>query len=150
MNHAPGTPETTDGLTTLALLIGEWRLSRRIVHSDGEEDRFEGTCTFTRTGPRLIQTETGTLRTPHGSFDATRRYVWTEADGQAQVFFDDMRPFHAIALGVPRPEAIHLCPPDRYAVAYDFSTWPVWHSTWTVEGPRKDYLMTNRFAPAES
>lgn len=110
---------------------------------------MQGTCTFTRSGPRLIQDERGFLETGEGRFEATRRYVWTEAQGRLDVHFDDMRPFHSIPLGVARPETTYLCPPDRYSVSYDFSRWPDWQSTWTVEGPRKSYVMTNRFSPAD-
>ena len=134
---------------SLWALAGRWRLSRRIVHSDGREDVLEGTCTFTRSGPRLIQDERGLLETGEGRFEATRRYVWSETNGRLDVHFDDVRPFHSIPLGVARPETTYLCPPDRYSVAYDFSRWPDWQSTWTVEGPRKRYVMTNRFSPAD-
>ena len=143
-------PEPADqpGLTSLSRLLGDWSLSRRITHADGQEDRLEGICRFERSGPRVHQTERGILETSAGRFEATRCYVWTENAGRIDVYFDDMRPFHSITLGVLRTETTHLCPPDRYAVAYDFSAWPLWQSTWTVEGPRKDYVMTNRFSPA--
>jgi len=137
------------GLNTLWSLAGRYRLERRIVHDDGCEDRLSGTCTFTRAGPRLIQEESGTLETAEGRFEATRRYVWTEAQGRLEVYFEDMRPFHSIPLGVHRPETTYLCPPDRYAVAYDFTGWPDWESRWTVEGPRKGYVMTNRLTRDE-
>ncbi len=128
-------------------LVGDWSLSRRIVHGDGREDRFEGRCVFSKSGPRLIQYESGVLETAEGRFEGTRRYVWTEGAGQLQVHFEDMRPFHSVPLGVQRPEATYLCPPDRYGVSYDFTRWPDWESVWQVEGPRKDYVMTNRFMP---
>ena len=137
-----------NGPTSLWSLAGKWSLSREMIHSSGEVDRFEGNATFTRTGPRLIQDETGTLTTPSGSFTATRRYVWTERGGRLEVSFDDMRPFHTIPLGEVRPETVHLCDPDRYQVAYDFSDWPRWRTVWTVEGPRKDYVMKSRYLPA--
>ncbi len=66
-----------------------------------------------------------------------------------EVSFADMRPFHSIPLGEINPEATHLCPPDRYHVAYDFCGWPNWQTIWTVEGPRKDYRMESRFTPKE-
>lgn len=132
------------GLNTLWALIGQFRLERRIVHADGREDRLSGTCKFSRAGPRLIQAEAGALETTEGRFEATRRYVWSEDQGRLDVHFEDMRPFHSIPLGVDRPETTYLCPPDRYNVAYDFTGWPDWQSTWTVEGPRKDYVMVNR------
>lgn len=96
---------------------------------------------------RLVQDETGHLETAGGRFEATRRYVWTENNGQLDVYFDDMRPFHSVPLGAERPETVHLCPPDRYHVAYDFSAWPAWKAVWTVEGPRKGYRMVSSYAP---
>lgn len=135
------------GPASLWSFTGTWTLSRIITHAAGEADRFDGQANFTRAGPRLIQDETGVLTTRAGSFNATRRYVWAERAGRLEVSFDDMRPFHAIPLGELRPETVHLCDPDRYHVAYDFSDWPRWRSVWTVEGPRKDYVMDSTFVP---
>ena len=136
------------GPASLWAFAGTWTLSRRIVHADGEEDRFEGQAVFARSGPKLIQDETGVLETPSGRFSATRRYIWAEQGGRLEISFDDMRPFHTIPLGEAWPRTIHLCDPDRYHVAYDFSDWPRWRTVWTVEGPRKAYVMESTFAPA--
>ena len=137
------------GPGSLWALVGAWSLAREICHSDGRIDRFNGNCRFTRSGPRLLQDEDGWLETSEGRFQATRRYVWAEADGRLDVHFDDMRPFHSIPLGASHPETVHLCPPDRYQVTYDFSEWPRWTTTWTVEGPRKAYEMRSRFIPED-
>ena len=137
------------GPRSLWALAGNWMLWREIRHADGRVDRLEGACTFTRSGPRLLQDETGWLETAQGRFQATRRYVWAEAQGRLDVHFEDMRPFHTIPLGEDQPETVHLCPPDRYQVAYDFTDWPRWRTLWSVEGPRKSYEMESRFAPAE-
>ena len=67
--------------------------------------------------------------------------------GFLNVYFADMRPFHSVPLGVEAPEAVHLCPPDRYQVTYDFGAWPGWRSVWQVEGPMKDYVMTTDYSP---
>jgi len=138
------------GLASLASLEGVWSLDRIVRHSDGREDVFSGTSTFLRSGPRLVQNEDGML-TPAGSrtpLKATRTYIWTQNDNQIDVMFDDMRPFHRFQTGVDAVNATHLCPPDRYEVAYDFAGFPRWSSTWTVEGPRKAYKMTNLFVRA--
>lgn len=136
------------GIASLWALAGNWTLSREISHEDGRVDRLEGACTFKRSGPRLIQDEQGTLVTADGQFEATRRYIWREEGGRLDVFFADMRPFHSIPQNIDRPETTYLCPPDRYQVSYDFSQWPEWKSVWRVEGPRKDYTMTNVYSPA--
>ncbi len=137
------------GPGTLWALIGHWSLDRAIHHKDGRIDRLKGTCVFTRSGPRLLQDESGWLETPEGRFQASRRYVWAASEGLLEVSFADMRPFHSIPLGERSPETVHLCPPDRYHVAYDFADWPNWQTIWTVEGPRKDYRMKSYFSPQE-
>ena len=129
------------GPASLWAFTGAWTIEREIRHADGRADRLTGTCRFTRSGPRLLQDETGWLETAEGRFQASRRYVWAEKAGRLEVYFQDMRPFHSIPIGVVRPETVHLCPPDRYEVHYDFSEWPDWRTVWTVEGPRKSYLM---------
>ncbi|NNE80311.1 MAG: trigger factor [Silicimonas sp.] len=133
------------GLSSLWALNGEWHLSRRIVHGDGSTATLEGKAVFARSGPRLIQDETGILTLDGSELEATQRYVWERAGPLLQVYFSDMRPFHAIPLNVVAPEAVHLCAPDRYEVAYDFENWPFWRSVWRVEGPRKDYVMTTTY-----
>ena len=149
MAASPPISTPRDGLTSLSRLHGRWRLSREVRHGDGRIDRLRGSCTFTRSGPRLIQDERGTLETAEGRFEAARRYVWTESNGWLHIHFADMRPFLAIPMNVARPETTYLCPPDRYAVTFDFGLWPDWQSVWTVEGPRKSYVMTSRFSPEE-
>lgn len=135
------------GLTSLASLLGRWAIARDIRHSDGTSARMHGQCTFAKVGPRVVQEETGTLETPAGQFAASRRYVWAEEAGMLAVYFEDMRPFHSVALNLAEQSTVHLCPPDRYHVRYDFTDWPRWSSLWTVEGPRKDYEMETRFSP---
>jgi hypothetical protein len=148
----PGNKEAggMTGLASLAALEGRWHLARRIVNADGSEAALEGTTVFRRAGLRLIQEEEGWLRLPGGgaALRATRRYLWTVDKARLDVFFEDNRPFHSVPLGVDRPEAAHFCDPDRYAVAYDFTGWPLWRSVWRVEGPRKDYVMTSDYRPA--
>ena len=135
-----------DGLTSLWDLEGHWRLSRRITHDDGRVDTMEGTADFVRSENQLFQTETGMLEVNEHRMEARQRYVWTATKCQLQVFFADLRPFHTFPLGEARPKAEHFCAPDKYHVHYDFTPWPNWKSTWTVEGPRKAYVMTSIFS----
>ena len=100
-------------------------------------------------GQQLIQDETGRLALGGQSFAASRRYIWQEAGDVLEVLFDDLRPFHSIPAGAGRHEATHLCGPDRYDVAYDFTQWPRWRSVWQVQGPKKDYKMTSDYTRAE-
>lgn len=133
------------GLPSLWALEGRWQLTRVIHHGDGRVDRLAGQAVFTRSGRRLILDETGILTVGDQALEARQTYIWTEADRRIDVFFHDLRPFHSVPLGDPAPETVHLCPPDRYQVAYDFAQWPDWSATWQVEGPRKDYDMVSRY-----
>ncbi len=133
---------------SLAAFEGRWRLDRVIRQADGPEGRLKGHATFTRGGPgTLVCDEEGEMQLGTAPpLRATRRYLWRSGGGGIEVSFDDNRPFHGFTLGVAAPTAIHICPPDRYEVAYDFADWPIWRATWTVEGPRKAYVMTSRYA----
>ena len=133
-------------LTSLWDLESRWHLSRRITHGDGRIDTMAGTVDFVRSDQRLFQNETGILEVNEHRLEARQSYVWTETQDQLQVFFADFRPFHTLPLRQATPEAKHNCPPDKYHVRYDFTLWPNWKSTWTVEGPRKTYVMTSIFS----
>lgn len=135
------------GLGTLAALEGEWALSREIAHADGARHVFRGTARFHWQGGHLVQDEEGALSGLPGGGEvrATRRYLWREADGLAEILFDDLRPFHAFPLDRERPGATHHCDPDIYHVAYDFDLPRAWRARWSVEGPRKSYVMDSRF-----
>lgn len=139
------------GPQSLWAFEGVWRLDRRIEHAGGQGNaRLSGSARFLRSGRALIHEETGTLEIDGiagPGMQAARRFLWRAEAGWIEVSFKDGRPFHAFPLGVHDPEATHLCSPDRYAVGYDFSRWPVWKSIWRVTGPRKDYQMTSHFIP---
>jgi hypothetical protein len=131
---------------------GRWRLDRRIEHASGQGNAtLQGETLFSRSGQTLVQEEVGRLRIDGASgagLQAERRYLWRTERGWIAISFADGRPFHAVPLGVVDPEATHLCSPDRYEVRYDFGNWPEWTTFWRVTGPRKDYVMTSRYAPA--
>lgn len=137
------------GLPAFGALDGCWRVTRSIRHAGGGTDRFAGETRFTRAGARILQDEDGWLTLASGArLRATRRYLWMRREGGAECLFPDGRPFHSLPFGVARPETTYLCPPDRYAAAYDFTRWPEWRVTWTVEGPAKDYVMESRMVRA--
>jgi len=129
------------GLSSLWALEGRWLLTRKITHSTNVQNHFTGEAHFDRSGPRLIQTETGQLSVADQSLEAKQRYFWEAKGRLLNVYFSDLRPFHSIPLNAAHPSTVHLCDPDRYEVAYDFSAWPQWETRWCVEGPRKDYVM---------
>ncbi len=136
--------------TELVDFEGIWQISRQIEDALGAQSgRFAGTAEIAPFDDRHRYSETGilTLETG-GAFAAERRYLWRDAGpGRIAAFFEDGRPFHEIALG-GAAEATHHCPPDTYRVAYDFRAWPLWHATWHVTGPKKDYRMISTFRRA--
>ena len=126
----------------LADFAGLWQINRKIDDKTGlGAGTLIGEARFLRDGAGYRYAETGTLcfaRQP--PMEARQSYLWRE-DGQGiAVLFPDGRPFHSF---VPddQPIAAHWCDPDQYDVAYAFSAWPDWQSTWRVKGPRKDYEM---------
>lgn len=125
---------------------GVWQLVRRIEdRAAGRSGGFEGRARLTRDGGDLRYHEEGCLSLPGADpMRAERRYVWSP-DGQGiAVRFEDGRAFHWFSL-TDGPEARHACDPDTYLVRYDFASWPVWRTTWTVTGPRKDYTMVSDY-----
>ena len=139
------TKNETRGLGSLWALEGRWSLTREVRHADGRIDRLEGEAIFQRSGPKLVQDETGLLTVGNQTLEAKQRYIWEAAGPLLNVYFADLRPFHTVALNARTHKAVHLCPPDRYEVAYDFADWPRWRAVWQVEGPRKDYRMTSKY-----
>ena len=137
------------GLTSLASLEGRWRCTRRIVHENGDENTYEGTTVFLRSGPRLIQNEDGllTMSPSQPALRATRKFIWTLERDRLECAFEDNRLFHTVPLNTAQPETTYLCPPDRYHVAYDFSDMRNWQAIWRVEGPKKAYAMTSTYTP---
>ncbi|PRX29760.1 hypothetical protein SAMN05216257_11021 [Meinhardsimonia xiamenensis] len=136
------------GWKELEDFAGRWRLAREIEDfAAGHVVRFSGEALFApEEGGALALTEEGTLTLPGATpLKASRRYLWRAGQGGAiEVLFADGRPFHVIAPGA-KPEAEHLCPPDHYRVAYDFTGWPDWRAVWRVRGPRKDYRMQSLY-----
>ncbi|MDR9484043.1 MULTISPECIES: DUF6314 family protein [Sediminimonas] len=135
-------------MIALSDFIGEWRLTRRIVHDSGQEARFCGQARFkAQADGALLLCEVGTLHVPgQGEFAATRRYLWRPGNaGTIDVQFDDGRPFHRFDPNAGDSGDRHWCDPDSYAVRYDFSHWPEWSARWRVEGPHKAYIMYSRY-----
>lgn len=123
---------------TLDQFEGTWSFERRINHENAPPAAASGQAVFSPDGIGLRYDETGTLRLNDGPpMTATRSYLW-RADGV--VLFEDGRDFHCIPHG--DADATHLCGADTYGVRYDFSTWPIWTSRWSVTGPKKSYVMT--------
>ena len=131
----------------LMKFAGRWSLSRQIDdrHSGGT-GTLTGVADFTPEGDRLLYSETGQLRIGDAPpMEATRRYIWRAAEDRIEVLFDDGRPFHFFTASGQGEGTDHLCGADLYRVSYDFTNWPEWSAQWTVQGPRKDYVMMSRY-----
>ncbi|MEM7295720.1 MAG: DUF6314 family protein [Pseudomonadota bacterium] len=119
-----------------------WLLKREITQTRGRPARFDG---LARVNRRWTYLEWGNLEVDGADYTAGRRYQWAPVEGGFDISFEDGAPFHEMRFA--RPVAQHFCAPDDYQVVYDFSDWPKWRSTWTVSGPRKDYVMSSLYAP---
>ncbi|QDL91840.1 trigger factor [Paroceanicella profunda] len=131
-----------------ARFLGHWQVDRHVHDLDAARTgRFEGRASFSPVPGGLLYEEMGTLRLGGLAMRAARRYLYRFPEGgEVRVYFDDGRFFHAFDPGAARAEALHLCPPDRYEVAYLFGPDPHdWRSEWRVEGPRKDYRLVTRY-----
>ncbi|WP_118134038.1 DUF6314 family protein [Oceanicella sp. SM1341] len=132
-----------------ARFLGHWRVDRHVHDLDSARTgRFEGRASFSPVPGGLLYEEDGTLSLAGLTMRATRRYIYRFPGGdEVQVYFEDGRFFHAFEADARRAEALHLCPPDRYEVAYVFGPDPDrWQCEWRVEGPRKDYRLVTRYS----
>lgn len=135
----------------LADFTGTWTLIREIEDRRiGTDGTLSGQVTIRGTATDCTYDETGLLRLGSAQpLTATRRYIWVEPGPETiEVRFADGRFFHRIDLRHPAAQAAHACAPDRYAVRYDFTAWPLWRSEWHVRGPHKNYRMTSAYRPA--
>ena len=146
---------TVNSPHTLDDFAGRWTLTRKIIQRNGDVFTFSGEAEFSslegsvqKEKSGLAYYEKGEVTAPNESVMlAERRYFWQQPQtGLFEVLFDDKRYFHSFS--ATNPNAEHLCGDDNYVVRYDFTTWPVWRSTWQVIGPRKDYTMVSEYSPA--
>jgi len=122
---------------------GGWQITRQIDQVAGPDAQFEGEALWAPDPAGLIYTENGWLtvaRQPQ--MRAERSYRW---DVDLCVHFLDGQFFHQVPpLG---GDTSHWCDPDQYDVSYDFTTWPDFQVTWTVNGPAKSYRSTTQYSP---
>lgn len=135
---------------TLDDFAGVWTLTRRIEdHLTCTMSQFDGLARLTPCDGGLSYAEEGILLMPgQPPIRAERRYLWIKKDAEVAVFFEDGRPFHSFLPDADTAKAAHWCDPDQYDVSYDFGAWPQWSCAWRVGGPRKNYTLISRFAPA--
>ncbi len=129
---------------------GRWRLNRRIRDDrSGRDGRLRGMASFAPRGATLLYREWGELTMGGVAMAAEQSHFWRQEGTRICVVFNDGRPFHCFEPGVATPSARHDCAPDIYDVSYDLGGWPEWRAEWRVRGPRKDYVMTSAYMPAD-
>ncbi|MGH1578062.1 DUF6314 family protein [Planktotalea sp.] len=131
--------------------VGRWNIARVIddKHAGGQA-HFAGTALIACKDKDWVYSETGVLEISGiAPMQAERTYLWRPDDAGFDIFFDDKRFFHRFDLD-QESQARHWCDPDQYEVQYDLSKWPSWQSTWIVLGPKKNYVLKNRYSLSET
>ncbi len=121
--------------------IGLWTVRRRLVDHLGHAHlRFAGQA---RIEADAI-TETGELRSDHGTTEARRLYrLSMDADG-VDVLFPNGSEF--VRLGLSASQSVrHHCGDDLYEGRFVFRSRDCWIEFWRVSGPRKRYASLTRY-----
>jgi hypothetical protein len=135
------------GSTLRDYLKGSWRIDREISdRRSASIARFAGKCDFSRLSDGLSYAEAGLLTVDGREHEATQTNRW-EVTGEetAIVYFADDKPFHNVHVRMNAAVVEHWCAPDEYRGNYIFESASIWHLTWRVTGPRKDYTACSRF-----
>ena len=128
---------------------GVWQLKRSIKDFTGASDgHFKGQARLWRSLDGLAYHEEGMLSLGDaGALKAERKYFWQiQVPARVEVYFEDGRFFHAFNPNENHWQAEHICAPDHYRVAYEFSGNAQWQSVWDVTGPRKSYCMISNYS----
>ena len=127
-------------------LRGNWSVKRRIEDLLAKQDNwFTGEAQFVGTGVGLNYTEAGRLSVGDALIEAKQTYQWHCQANGATVYFDPYREFHSFVIKGQSASAHHLCGDDQYDGRYHFPAADAWQLTWTVKGPRKNYISTTNY-----
>lgn len=133
---------------------GRWQLDRLVTNAVGPDMTLTGWAEFRPHEGGLMLIESGTLQVAgQPSMQGEQRYIWRQEGAEIATFFADERPFFRFTPTVSPTDhiaAAHWCSPDQYDVVMEFAHWPDWQATWTVKGPRKDYVMRSHYRRAVS
>lgn len=134
----------------LSAFEGCWQLDRLVKNAVGPDMALKGEALFAPQDGGVLLTERGTLQVAgQPPMQGEQRYIWRQSGAEIATFFADGRAFFRFS-PVGQVAAAHWCSPDQYDVVMDFTDWPQWQATWTVKGPRKDYVMTSTYRRAAS
>lgn len=140
-------------------LLGAWTASRTLEdRRAGVTGTFIGTLTFSPVSetddvacrdagtPVLVTSqEEGTLTMPGlPATPARRAHRWRITGADAEVAFEDGRPFHRLDLGAGADEPDHWCAPDQYSGTFTAISPSEMEWVWRVTGPAKDLVLTTR------
>lgn len=124
---------------------GSWKLDRLVTNAVGPDMTLTGEAHFGRQDGGLLLIERGTLQMAgQPAMEGEQRYLWRQMGDQIATYFADGRDFFRFT-PTGQIAAAHWCSPDQYDVVMDFTRWPLWQATWTVKGPRKDYVMRSTY-----
>ena len=128
--------------------LRRWTIERNIFDAlTGQQVVFTGVADISDGADHWLYRESGQLKMGTApSMTAERCYLWRAGEDGVDVYFEDGRFFHRMALA-GAAKAAHWCDPDQYDVSYEFTDWPVWRATWAVSGPRKNYTMRSIYKP---
>jgi Family of unknown function (DUF6314) len=131
-----------------AFLAGTWRIARRVRDRRlTESGSLAGTACFTPIPGGLRYDEQGLLRFGAYLGEVTGHYRFmTCGPGAMSVHFADGRLFHRLDLSSGLAEVAHDCAPDQYLGRYRALGPHSWTLAWRVHGPRKDMLISTRYA----
>ena len=134
----------------LQYFIGEWELKREIESfGDGE-----GKAIFrqeTANISELYYEEEVMFVTPTSQIEGTRKYKYAEIDknSEIEVYFNDGpdlgKVFLRLSFSNSKAKCQHLCGEDIYDATYTIKSRSEFLTEYRVVGPRKDYLIRNRY-----
>lgn len=139
----------------LAFLAGTWRVERELRDGD-RTGHFTGRAEFrpesdSNHADDWLHVEDGVMDWGEVSREAGRTLRMTpHADGTAEVFFADGRPFHTLDLRTGRWTAVHPCAADLYEGTFTVVSPDEWHLRWDVRGPAKDQLLDSVYTRVRS
>lgn len=129
---------------TLSHLHGEWTITRTV----GQGGVMKGSAAFVETAPdTLAYSETGQNHLPDGTvLDFYQSYVYRNDNDGMHADFTDGRPFHTLEFeNEKRAKARHLCGNDLYEGTYAFHDEDHFTLTWSVKGPKKDFVIQTKY-----
>lgn len=127
---------------------GAWSLHRQ--STDGAE--MLGQATITRDNEHYLYEESGELTLPTGErLLFNRTYCWVGDGATLRIFFDracrnlflHLIPVFDRTNYIGR--ASHKCGDDFYDAEFTFEGGQAFRTTYSVSGPRKDYVLTSEY-----